>query len=49
MIWYGNKKGAYLYEHQTVELSTNAEAVGAGLGLAPGDAACETAEIAGIY
>jgi len=49
VIWYGNKKGAYLYEHQAVALSPSAEAVNAGHGLAPGDSGAESAEIAGIY
>jgi radical SAM superfamily enzyme YgiQ (UPF0313 family) len=49
VIWYGNKKGAYLYEHQTVDRRPNAEAAHAEPGLAPGDSACESAGIAGIY
>jgi len=53
VIWYGNKKGAYLYEHQTVDARSMAEASGAELDLVPDASPCAREgvepEIAGIY
>jgi radical SAM superfamily enzyme YgiQ (UPF0313 family) len=46
VIWYGNKKGAYLYDHQTVD-------VGSARGMVPGTVAGDyedgESHIAGIY
>ena len=48
VIWFGNKKGAYLYEHQSAGGSDSDALV-----MAPSPAACEPEnmepEIAGIY
>jgi hypothetical protein len=53
VIWYGNKKGAYLYEHQTGDAFPGREASGAQLDMAPSASACEhddaASQIAGIY
>ena len=44
VVWYGNKKGAYLYDHQTIPARADVDFV-------PAATACEgaDAQLAGIY
>ena len=53
VIWYGNKKGAYLYEHQTVDGLTRTDGLDVQLGMTPtsvtGTHAGTESQIAGIY